>query len=764
LKISNQPERNLLLKPAEAFVPIDSIPALLPVGDYLVDAAQRCILFWDTLRQRGNQYLEHLAQGQPPVLIFDYETILDGRRLKRPVNYALVRIKDRRGRPRPDAPDAATQSAPNEARKNDGELPLDPAAGAGIQKHASHAGRRPIIIIDPRAGHGPGIGGSKQDSQIGMALNAGHPVYFMIFSTEPVPDQTLADVCNAQIRFVEEVRRRHPAAPKPAIIGNCQGGWAAALIGAERPDLVGPMVYNGSPLSYWGGVQGSHFLRYRGGLLGGVWINSFLSDMGHGKFDGAHLVANFEDLNPANTLWTKYYHLYANIDTEEGRFLEFEKWWGGFFLMTDKEIYTVLESLFVGNQLERGEFELAEGRKVDLKRNTQPVVVFASVGDNITPPQQAFNWIARVYGSEEEIRRHGQVIVVHLHETIGHLGIFVSAKIARKEHREIIASFDMLGYLPPGLYELVITEDPALTGQHQVRFVEKTTRELLAIDDGPEEELPFHAAQAVSRVNDHLYRTLAAPWIKATVTAGWAEAMRQLHPLRMQRYLLSDLNPWMIPIKTWAAAIKSNRWRRPAADQNPLRQAETRFSDAVIDTLNRWSTLRDQLSEFLFKAVYENPWMKWFYPLDSADGRDTAIQLEALRRQDADQWREAMDRGGFAEAVARMILALMLADRDVARRAYQLAGRLFRTDARLKVIDPQRLKSVILSQARILQTDTDLALASLPALLPTEADRQQAMALLSAAVRDGGRPLNPQEQAVCDRMGAVLGIKASTVQ
>jgi pimeloyl-ACP methyl ester carboxylesterase len=67
---------------------------------------------------------------------------------------------------------------------------------------------------------------------------------------------------------VEEVRRRHPDAPKPAVIGNCQGGWAAALVGAEKPDLVGPMVFNGSPLSYWGGVKGTHPIRYRGGLLG----------------------------------------------------------------------------------------------------------------------------------------------------------------------------------------------------------------------------------------------------------------------------------------------------------------------------------------------------------------------------------------------------------------------------------------------------------------------------------------------------------------
>jgi pimeloyl-ACP methyl ester carboxylesterase len=743
------------MPPAALFAPFDSFNSLLAAGSYLIDAAQRWVLFWDVLRQRGNQYWEHLAKGQPPVLVFDYETILDGRSLDRPVNYALVRILDRRCRPQPQKPagasspeDACGRGAPGHDRRHP----------VGVEPQLSNP--RPIIIIDPRAGHGPGIGGSKQDSQIGMALDAGHPVYFMIFSTEPVPNQTLADVCSAHVRFVEAVRRRHPDAPKPAVIGNCQGGWAAALIGAVRPDLVGPMAYNGSPLSYWGGVQGSHFLRYRGGLMGGSWIASLLCDLGHGKFDGAHLVANFEDLNPANTLWAKYYHLYANIDTEAHRFLEFEKWWGGFFLMTGQEMHAILDGLFVGNQLERGEFELEAGRRVDLRHNTNPVVVFASFGDNITPPQQAFNWIANVYGSVEEIRRRGQVIVVHLHPTIGHLGIFVSAQIARKEHKEIIASFNMLGHLPPGLYEMIIAEDPAARG-YQVRFVEKTTQELLAIDDGPDDEMPFHAAKTVSAVNDHLYRTLAAPWIQAAATEGWAEALRQLHPLRMQRYLLSDLNPWMIPVKTWAEAIQKNDWRRAAAEDHPLRRAEAGFSEVVMGALRSWGELRDRTCEFFFKAVYEAPWMRWFYPIDRPESRAEETRLEALRRRDSEKWRQAMEQGGFGEAVARMILAVMLADRDLARTSYQRAGRLFQTDARLKQIGRRRLKTILLSQARILQTDADRAIAALPALLPTPEDRRQALALLDAAIRHGGLPLNLQEQSVRDRIGKVLGVAAA---
>ena len=55
-------------------------------------SSQRSILFWDTLRQRGNNWLEHEKAGKPPLLDFEWEMIADARRFERPVNYALVRI------------------------------------------------------------------------------------------------------------------------------------------------------------------------------------------------------------------------------------------------------------------------------------------------------------------------------------------------------------------------------------------------------------------------------------------------------------------------------------------------------------------------------------------------------------------------------------------------------------------------------------------------------------------------------------------------
>ncbi|WP_026199628.1 DUF3141 domain-containing protein [Lamprocystis purpurea] len=179
---------------------------------YLIDAAQRAVLFNDAMRQRGNYFIAHEQGADKTVLSWAHTVVVDGSTLERPVNYSLVRI----------------------------------VAPEGIKTREDG---RPYIIIDLRAGHGSGIGGFKQESEVGVAIHQGHPVYFVTFTRLPQPGQTLADVTAAEADFVREVRRRHPTAPKPIVIGNCQGGWAAMLLAATNPDITGPIVANGAPLS-----------------------------------------------------------------------------------------------------------------------------------------------------------------------------------------------------------------------------------------------------------------------------------------------------------------------------------------------------------------------------------------------------------------------------------------------------------------------------------------------------------------------------------
>ena len=192
----------------------------------------------------------------------------------------------------------------------------------------------------------------KQESEIGVALAAGHPCYFVGFLPQPVPGQTIEDVCRAQAQFVTDVAERHPEAEgKPVLISNCQAGWQIMMTAALRPDLMGPIVIVGSPLSYWAGVRGRSPMRYLGGLLGGTWLTALAGDLGSGIFDGANLVANFESLNPANTYWEKGYNLYSKIDTEASRFLDYETWWGSPVLLNAGEMQWIADNLFVGNKL-----------------------------------------------------------------------------------------------------------------------------------------------------------------------------------------------------------------------------------------------------------------------------------------------------------------------------------------------------------------------------------------------------------------------------
>jgi len=549
---------------------------------YWLDSSQRWILFMDILRKRGNNYFETIKKGEPPVLVFDYEVILEGWTFDRPVNYDLARIKP---------------------RKTD---KIDPE-------------KRPIIVIDPRAGNGPGIGGSKRDSEIGDALDQGHPVYFILFHPKPEPGQTLDDVEKAEIRFVEEVARRHPKAEKPALIGNCQAGWAVALLGADRPDLTGPLVLNGSPLSYWSGVQGKNPMRYAGGLLGGIWLISLLSDLGHGNFDGAWLEENFESLNPGNTLWTKQYNLYSNVDTDEERYLTFEKWWDGYSEMTGEEMHSIVENLFVGDKLEQGKLSLDRKKILNLKDIKKPMLLFASEGDNITPPQQALDWIIKAYGSVEEINKLNKVIIYMLHPNVGHLGIFVGSKAAKKEHMEIIKSIDIIEALTPGLYEMIIVDKGKKEGvtDYDVRFEERDIKDLMALNADKatmqEEDADFSRVAAVSEMNDWLYNTFASPFVKMLSTETSAEAMKQLHPLRVNKYIFSDtINPLMLIFKTLAPVVKKDR--SPVSPDNPFTALEKSVSDSIVTLFDGYQNIRDHFEETLFFTIYENPWMKLLFP------------------------------------------------------------------------------------------------------------------------------------------------------
>ena len=552
----NAPELNLQLEAAPTF--------LEQWTSYWIDSMQRGVLFLDVLRERANNMLEHERKGLPPLLDFDYEIVLDARTFERPANYALARILGAHGERMQDC--------------------LDPA-------------KPPLIVLDPRAGHGPGIGGFKPDSEVGIALHAGHPVYFVLFFPDPCPGQTLEDVLKALRRFVEEVSRRHSGRP-PITYGNCQAGWALVLLSADCEGLIGPAVLNGSPLSYWAGESDVNPMRLGGGLAGGAWLARFMADLGAGKFDGAWLVQNFEGLNPAHALVHKYYDVYASIDTERERFLNFERWWGGFYFLGREEIAAMVDNLFIGNKLERGELKVCPGCVVDLTRIRNPLVIFASSGDNITPPHQALAWIPAVYKSTEDLKAAGQRIVYMLNEHVGHLGIFVSAKVARREHTAILQNVHRLEALEPGLYEMKLTGGD---GQLEVAFEPRRLEDFAY--KYPKQS--FQSVRRLSEWNEQLYAAFVSPWVRATATPWTAGFLKWAHPMRASRLAFSErLAPPMSGVRVLADAVRQNR--QPAAPDNPFLAWELAASAQVSASLEAFRRVRDAMIEASFKWIYGN--------------------------------------------------------------------------------------------------------------------------------------------------------------
>jgi len=668
-------------------------------AEYAVDAAQRSVLFWDTLRRRGNNWIAHEQDGKPPLLAYRSEMIADGRRFERPVNYALLRIV--------------------------------PPRGVEIDERL-----RPFIIVDPRAGHGPGIGGFKADSEVGVALSAGHPVYFVIFFPEPEPGQTLSDVVDAEGEFARIVAERHPSSQKPVLVGNCQGGWAVMLLAATRPEIAGAIVINGAPMSYWSGNDGENPMRYAGGLAGGSWLSMLASDLGAGKFDGAHLVQNFENLNPANTLWGKYYQLWENVDDESERFLEFERWWGGFYAMNDEEIRWIANNLFVGNKLSRGEARLGPGRFFDLKSIKSPIIIFASMGDNISPPQQAFNWIADVYRNTEEIKANGQTIVGLLHSDIGHLGIFVSGVVAKKEHAQIVEVLKYIQQLPPGLYAMDIHEihGPDGVGSYEVSLTERKVEHLRKLPQNDRvDEKPFEAVAAVSELTERAYELLLRPMIRDLVPEWAAAVLRHWHPLRVQRWGFSDRNPITAPLPWLAEIVTANR--KPVGRENPLRRQERLVSDTIMAQLNLFRDIRDAMGEAAFFQIYGNMVSLQMADQRAAIRRETKFdprELPAVR-----QVLESIDEGGLHEALTRIALLIAKAG-DGTRELSQMARarEMLAPAPGLAALSEDEMRRLLHEETIITEFEPELARRSLTRLARRPSDRRSIQAYLER-IEDG---------------------------
>jgi hypothetical protein len=482
-------------------------------------------------------------------------------------------------------------------------------------------------------------------------------------------------------------------------------------------------------------------------LLGGTWLASLTADLGNGIFDGAHIVQNFESLDPANTWWSKYYHVFANVDTEPPRFLDFERWWGGYYLMNGEEIEWITQELFVGARLWTGARK--DGNAFDLRQVRSPIIMFASMGDNITPPQQAFNWVADIYRSTEDVKASGQTIVGLLHRSAGHLGLFVSGKIARKEHAQLVSVLKSVEALPPGLYGMQIDERKPSSGavEYEVSFVEHRLEDIVPRLNRFQrvDEKPFRAVAAISEFNQHAYELFAQPVVRA-----------------FQRWSISELNPWLWWLESAADRVNENRHAIPA--EHPLRQTEKALAGMVSATLDCYRDLRDAMIEATFFEIYGNLFSLYLAEQGGAEAaRELPKDPQALPFVRAAL--EAIEQGGYPAALARTaeLLERHGAPVPLARVEHKLQLTKEYADL-LPDLPIHEWKLIRGEQDIILRFEPERALATLPRLLAEQGDRERFLRVLDRVANDrqlSAEPPTHEQLEMLERIKSAVGRQAA---
>jgi alanyl-tRNA synthetase len=247
--------------------------------------------------------------------------------------------------------------------------------------------------------------------------------------------------------------------------------------------------------------------------------------------------------------------------------------------------------------------------------------------------------------------------------------------------------------------------------------------------------------------------------VKAFTTEYSAELMKQLHPLRVSRYSFSDFNPFMIPIKISAPHVKANR--KAAKDDNMFLHMEREFSKAVELWLDAYGEMRDCYSELTFNLIYTNPWVKLWFSQNNGEEQDKELveaareKRKELERIDSERWMNLMDKGGFPEGVIRIMLAAANADRRLERSEFEMVEKIGKARKEMNKISKSELKKIAKEQSRIIQTDHEQAISSLPKLLPTKKDRTKALEIAQEIIMADG-VLADEEKLILEKIKKIF--------
>jgi len=165
--------------------------------------------------------------------------------------------------------------------------------------------------------------------------------------------------------------------------------------------------------------------------------------------------------------------------------------------------------------------------------------------------------------------------------------------------------------------------------------------------------------------------------------------------------------------------------RTPASADNPFIAMQEQFSKTMIDALNLFRDLRDELVERTFHAVYGSPLVQAAYGISQNDGppRPRPGLLPSVLAAAEEERRRLKGRiaeGKVLDAAARVLVYIGKAQHRIDKSTFAALRKLLLAHPE---VSPTEFKAAVREQWAILAVDERAAIDALPQLVPTDARR-----------------------------------------
>jgi Protein of unknown function (DUF3141) len=170
--------------------------------------------------------------------------------------------------------------------------------------------------------------------------------------------------------------------------------------------------------------------------------------------------------------------------------------------------------------------------------------------------------------------------------------------------------------------------------------------------------------------------------------------------------------------------------RTPVSADNPFIGMQQQFSTAMVDALNLFRDLRDELIERTFHAVYGSPLVQAACGISHNDGPPRprpGLMPSVLVAADQEKRRlkRRIAEGNVLDGVARALVYIGKAQHRVDKSTFDALRKLLLAHPE---VSPAEFKAAVREQWAILAVEERAAIEALPKLLPKDAPARRALA------------------------------------